>query len=189
MLEGCVERLVRRLDDRHRGAAVDRREHPLRERDRGLDLVEVAGVDRYALAAQARVGEADLDQLDAGALERGLGGARRSRGGVGLEDRQGARLRWPAYPGHRLEQADVHVGQQEVVDHRAAARLEAGGERLLDRRGRAADQGQPAAAGDRAAAQHRDRRLLDHRVGGAHGGRDVGELDERERGVGLHLVT
>ena len=82
----------------------------------------------------------------------------------------------------------VHVGQEQWSSTARAAVGQALAERLLDRRGRAADEREVAAAGDRAALHEGDRRLLQHGVGGGHPGRDVAELDDGNRGVFLHHV-
>ena len=102
--------------------------------DRRLDVVQLALVDAHALAGQAGVGEADLDQLDGVPLSA-ASAARTLAATVSVStmasDAGRAGL---APPEDRLVDPRVHVGQQDVVEHALPALREPLAERLLDRR-------------------------------------------------------
>ena len=82
----------------------------------------------------------------------------------------------------------VDVREHDVVQHGIAAMGETLGDGLLDRRGRAADQGQEAAPADRSALDERDWGALEEGVGRDDPDGDVPEFEHGDGGVPFHHV-
>ena len=81
----------------------------------------------------------------------------------------------------------MDVGEEEVVEDVSARAGEPLGERLLDRRGRPAEEREVAPARDRPRAEEGDGRLLEHRVRRVEARGDLGEVEDGEGGGALHL--
>ena len=102
--------------------------------------------EEVALAAEV-VGEADLEEVDPGALEPGVGGLDDRGDGGGLDDAERLARGRAALPPDRRDQLRVDVGEEDDVEDRGCRDLAAGLQRLLDVGHRAADEDEVLARG------------------------------------------